>query len=323
MLFGTTSVEAAKRITPAIFPPHSDNAAGIELGYGIADVAGAALYQSGAYHHLHIKQILSVARQRAWTSADLATDEMKKAADALFGAPVGAYGTLARSSAGWRMTMTVFRGNRTAPVEVNLPSDAAQAVQLGGNAVAAAIASFDTTELADSKVHPRSRSGAAMSAYLSCYGVLVRQPMGLRESRVVEVAKLATARKDCEEAVKLDPGFVDAWAALSLASSLSLENERAAEALKQTRGSNAYIPLAILSEYWLTTRFESHTAGANVLRKGLATFPGALILRSYLGEHLNITREYQEALDVWNRYLGAVGRSPYALSQKAYSMARL
>ncbi|MEO1174482.1 MAG: tetratricopeptide repeat protein, partial [Myxococcota bacterium] len=123
--------------------------------------------------------------------------------------------------------------------------------------------------------------------------------------------------------MKLDPGFVDAWAALSLASSLSLQNDRAVEALRKAQGAQAYVPMTVLAEYWLATRFKDHPAGAAVLRKGLDSYPGSLIFLSYLGEHLNITRQFQEALAVWNRYLAAVNQSPYALSQKGYSMARL
>ncbi|MEL6339616.1 MAG: CDC27 family protein [Myxococcota bacterium] len=323
IVFGATSADAAKRITAAVFPLHSSEAAGVELGYGIADVAAAALYQSGAYQHLHLKQILSVARHRGWTSADLAGSRMTAAAAELLGAPVGSYGEIAKTDTGWRLTAKAFRGDRVAPVVVDLPADTARAVEIGGVALAKAIATLDKIGLAKGEVHPRSRSGAAMRAYLSCYATLVRQPMGLRESHVVEATTLAAARARCEDAVRLDPGFVDAWAALSLASSLSLQTERAAEALKRTRGLTAYVPFAILSEYWLATRFKSNDAGAAVLRDGVRTYPGAMIFLSYLGEHLNITRDFKEALAVWNRYLAATTRSPYALSQKGYSMARL
>lgn len=322
-VFGATSAHAAKRITSAVFPPHSTEAAGVELGYGIADVAGAALYQSGAYQHLHLKQILSVARHRGWTSADLAEAKMRNAAAKLLGAPVGSYGRVSKTDTGWRLTANVFRSDRVVPVVVDLPADAARAVEVGGLAVAKAIAGLDKIKLRKGEVHPRSSSGPAMRAYLSCYATLVRQPMGLRESHVVEATTLAAARGRCEEAVRLDPSFVDAWAALSLASSLSLQTERAGEALKRTRGLAAYVPFAVLSEYWLATRFKSNEAGATVLRDGVRTYPGAMIFLSYLGEHLNITRDFKEALAVWNRYLAATTRSPYALSQKGYSMARL
>lgn len=323
-LFGAVPAHAVKRITPAVFPPHSSAPAGVELGYGMADVAAAALYQSGAYHHLHLKQLLSMARHRGWTGADLAEPKMSQAAATLLGASVGAYGTVEKTGKGWRLSANVFRGEDTAPVVIELPADAARAVELGGLGLAKAIAARDGIALPKKiDVHPRSDSGAAMTAYLACYGTLVRQPMGLRKSHVVEADTLALARSRCEEAVRLDPGLVDAWAALSLASSLSLQNARAAEALKKTRGVRAYVPFAILSEYWLATRFKSNAAGATVLRDAVRAHPGSLIFASYLGEHLNITREYEEALTVWNRYLATVRRSPYALSQKGYSLARL
>ncbi|MEO1174481.1 MAG: hypothetical protein AAFX94_20865, partial [Myxococcota bacterium] len=188
----------AKRMTASLFPPHSSEPAGIELGYGIVDVAGAALYQSGAYHHLHTKQILSVARHRGWTSADLATDDMKGAGATLFGASVGAYGNIEKTATGWQLTMNVFQGNRHSKLARSLPADAAAAVQSGGLEIARAIAALGRIELPDRAVHPRGTSGAAMSAYLSCYAVLVRQPMGLRESHVVEVSTLAAARKRWE-----------------------------------------------------------------------------------------------------------------------------
>jgi len=317
--------QAIKRITPAVFPAHCTDAAGVELGYGIADHAGAALYATGAYTNLHLKQLLSMARYRGLTGAKLADAEASGTAAAVLGAPVGAYGTLKKTKSGWLLEMTVFdtRAGKQDPLSVKLPADAALAVKNGGVALAGAVAALDSIELASETVHPNSVSGEAMAAYLSCYAMLVRQPMGLRKSHVVDAATIAAARGKCETAVKADPAFAAAWAALSLASSLSMENERAAEALGKLRGETGYLPFAVLAEYWLATRFNSNAAGAVVLRDAARLHRGALIFLTYLGEHLNITKKYSEALTVWNRYLTGVNQSPYALSQKGYSMARL
>jgi tetratricopeptide (TPR) repeat protein len=315
------------RTTPVVFPPRASGALGQELALGITDRAGAELYATGYYNHLHIKQVLSMARHHGLTIDRLADPVVAKRSATLLGAQSGFYGTLSRLDKGWTLTGTVFdlRTNRHETMEHTLPADIAALVRDGGRALARALASLDGVELMDEEatIHPDTSLAEAMRNYLAGWSVLVRQPLGLRQSHVIDAGEINEARQHCIAATAADPQFAAAWAALSLASALALENEDAARALNHTRSVTGYLPLARLAQYWLATRFNSNAYGAVVLRDASREHPGALIFLAYLGEHLNITQKYSEALGVWNRYLKVVGHSPYAMAQKGYSMARL
>ena len=93
--------------------------------------------------------------------------------------------------------------------------------------------------------------------------------------------------------------------------------------MKKAQSVKGYLAFQRIAQYWWTTRFEGSAEGASVLRRSIKEFPGALIFLTYLGEHLNITRDYAEALETWNQYLDLLEESPYAMAQKGYSLARL
>lgn len=318
---------APKRITQVVLPLWSPGPVGRELGFGIADRAGALLLTSGDYNHVHLKQALSLGRSHGWRLADLAQLDTARSAAELLGAQVGVCGRVqAAKPAGFRLKLVAFdlRTGKTRQQEVALPADRARAVAQGSAKVAALVAALDGVELpAGDGVQPASKSAAAMADYLSCAAVLIVQPMGLRKSHVVDPDRLAGALGKCQRAVELDPGLTAAWAALSLARSLVLKHEQAAAALGRARQTSGYLPLRTLAHYWLATRFRSSAEGAAVLRRAIQQQPGALVFHTYLGEHLNISREYRAALAVWQRYQQLVEQSPYARAQQGYSLARL
>ncbi len=316
-----------RRLSPAIFPFYSECQEGRNLAFGIAERAGAELFQTGSYNHFHLKQVLRASRQQRLSLEALSTQEAALNAATILGAQCGVFGTLKRGEkGGWVLRFTAFdlRSGENKDVRMDLPVDQAKTVRIAGTAVAAAIASLDGVRLTENlQVHPRTDSAVAMGAYLACFAVLVEQPMGLRKSHVLDSGRMAAARKACEKAVKVDPDFAAAWATLSLAYSLSFKNAEAARALKRARQAKGYLPFGRIAHYWLATRFRSSADGARVLNQAIRDFPGALIFLTYLGQHLNIVRKYDEALDVWNRYLEFVMKSPWAMAQKGYSLARL
>lgn len=217
-----------------------------------------------------------------------------------------------------------LRRSKLVQKRIVLPKAIASAVQKGAMALASSVASLDSVKVPkDKRVQPDCNSSKAMSDYLSCAAVLIEQPLGLRKSHVVDPARLKGAGKKCELATRLDPHFGAAWALLSLTRAMSLDGQQASKALQQASGTTGYMPFFTLAKYWLATRFDSSQKGQDVLSEAVRAQPGALIFRTYLGEHLNITRKYKKALGVWDRYLAVVPRSPYAMAQKAYSLARL
>ena len=318
---------APKRITPVVLPLWSEGPVGRELGFGIADKAGALLEATGDYNHVHLKQVLNLVRGHDWRLKQLTEPELAKRAIWLLGAQLGLGGSLrSRADGGFELTFSVYdlRTGKQSSGQAALPAGVAAAVDQGALALAAAIAELDGVKLAaQAKVHPDTRVDGAMQAYLACAAVLIEQPMGLRKSHVVDPARMSGARQQCQRAVRLDPEFSAAWATLSLANSLALQSEEAARALEAARKAEGYLAFKTLAHYWLATRFGSNAEGAKVLDEAIAARPGALIFRTYLGEHLNVTRQYDRALQVWRGYLDQVARSPYAQAQEGYSLARL
>ena len=90
-ILGSVSLAQAgepTRLTPALFPAHAPDA-GRELAVGIADRAGAELYATGKYNHLHLKQVLSMARYHGLTAEKLAKKEHAEKAAVILGAQIG------------------------------------------------------------------------------------------------------------------------------------------------------------------------------------------------------------------------------------------
>jgi tetratricopeptide (TPR) repeat protein len=323
-------VPGPKRISAAVFPPRAEDAEGRQLAMGLADRAGGLLFASGSYDHFHVKQLLAMTRHHVLTLDRLAAidgPEGALQACSILGARAGVAGSLTRrAGGGWVLELTAFDRDtgRRQTARVELPADAAVAVREGGRAMAVALAALHGTKLpADPGIHPDTTSGPAMQAYLGCFTTLVSQPMGLRASQVLDRQALAGARAACQRAVELDPSFAAAWATLSLALSLSFENEEAARALERAQRAPGYLPFARLSRYWLATRFQGHEDGARVLGDALVAYPGALIFLTSLGEHLNVSKRYEEAQEAWERYLTIVPRSAFGLAQQGYALARL
>ncbi len=322
-----TPATDAPRLTPVVFPPAAPNAEGEALALGLAERAAAELYATGRYNHLHLKQVLSLMRQRGVTSAALGDEAAITATAPLLGAELGAFGELRSTDGQWTLTMSVFdlRHRRLEGLTTPLGQDFALAVETGGRAIAAALAAFDGVALSSARetIHPHTTSDEAMRAFLDCFAVLVRQSLGLRKAHTIAPQTLADARARCEAATAADPGFAAGWAALSFARALSFDHQAAEQALRQARAASGYLPLTVLAHYWLATRFSGNDAGTEVLRRAVETSPGALIFLTYLGEHLNIVARYDEALATWQRYLAIVAESPYAMAQAGYSLARL
>ncbi len=319
--------QESPRWTPALFPPMAQGKAAEELAMGIVARANAELYATNRYNHLHTKQVLSMARHHGYDGEKLADlDVARKAAKVLNVKRAGSGKLTAKKGGGWTYDFVVFAtdGDRKAYKKVELPTGTAAAVKEGGHALAEAMAALDGVTLATGKtLHPETDSDKAMKAYLSCYATLIRQPMGIRNPAVIADKKLQKAVNDCEIATKADKYFYAAWAAQSLAYSLQGKDRKASVALVPARDARGYLPFYYLARYWLITRYRTGFQGAQVMRVAVQKHPGSLIYKTYLGEHLNVTRQYKEALSVWEDYLQQFPGNAFAMANKGYALARL
>jgi tetratricopeptide (TPR) repeat protein len=326
-------VPGPQRVTVAVFPPRADDAEGRRLALGLADRAGGLLFASGSYNHFHPKQLLAMTRHHALSLDQLQTldgPEGAREAAQVLGTRAAWAGTLTRRPDGGYLLAGVAFDRDTGQrqdLRLELPRDAAAVVRDGGRAVAAAVAGLHQGRLpaegGEGGLPPASDSGPAVEAYLACFATLVEQPLGLRAAQVLDRGRLSAARQACQRAVELDPAFGAAWATLSLAQALGFEDEAAARSLERAERARGYLPFAGLARYWLATRFQGPEDGARVLEAAVAAHPGALIFLTSLGEHLNVSKRFGDALEVWERYLKLVPDSPFGLAQKGYALARL
>ncbi len=325
---GAVEQEQSPRWTPALFPPMAKGSVAEELALGIVSRANAELYATHRYNHLHTKQVLSMARQHGYDAQAFADLDVARKAAKLLNVQRAISGKLTpKKDGGWVYDFAVFstEDDRKTYKKIELPAGTAAAVKEGGSALAEALAALDGVKLDERKIylHPETDSDEAMKAYLSCYATLIRQPMGIRNPAVIEDKELNEAIAKCEIATQKDKHFYAAWAAKSLAYSLKGEDRKASVALVPARDARGYLPFYYLARYWLITRYRTGFAGAQVMRVAVRKHPGALIYQTYLGEHLNVTKQYKEALSVWEDYLRQFPGNAFAMANKGYALARL
>jgi tetratricopeptide (TPR) repeat protein len=317
---------AAPRPTVAVLPPRSDSLADSELGLLLQDRATGLLAVSGSFEVLHLKQVLSMVDQEDLPIGDLEHFEGAQAAATHLGADMVVYGHLAKADSGWTLAITASRAPASkapAPQSVMLPVNLADAVEVGGFAMAQAAAQLARLTLTTEKLPPETHSAEAMAGYGKCFPVLMRQPIGIDNPTVLLDEELGLAILGCQAAVDADPKFQEALAALGLALAIRGEDSRAIQTLSKVDEARLYLPLYTLGRFWLGTRYVSSEAGSMVLRTAIAANPDVLLLRGYLAEQLNALGEHSAALNVWSDYLSRSPRSTFAMAKVAYTTSKL
>src|SRR5688500_712908 len=164
-----------------VFPMVGSSDAELQLGLGIADRAAAELLGTNKVHQFHVKQVLSMLGHHRVAPEAVGTAQVAEEGAKILGAEVGVFGRLRGDSL--EVELFDLRKNQRASHRVTLPKGAAAAVRDGGRAIAKHVLALagQSGEL-PAAAQPDSKSDAAMESYLACFRVLVRQPMGQRES---------------------------------------------------------------------------------------------------------------------------------------------
>jgi tetratricopeptide (TPR) repeat protein len=126
-----------------------------------------------------------------------------------------------------------------------------------------------------------------------------------------------------EDAVRYDPDFGDAWAALGVSQTLlgkSAESWRSFG--KATALGAGHHPTAVLGAAFVRMRQGRYDEAATILQNAIARHPGFLHARGYLGELYIERKDWAKAREVFDAYAAQVPEHPWVLAQRGYVRAK-
>ncbi len=313
---------AEPRKVLAVFPPAASEPDANELGYLIQTRAVAALEPTERFQELHLKQLLDAATREALDPADLGDPKGAALLAKLVGANVWVFSELTKGEKGYALSLNATDGKRTLKLDLSLGHDASRAVVAGATSIAQTVVRLEGIQGYKSPpVQPNSTSDAAMRALGHCFGIAVRQPMGIENPAVLEPKLLEEAVSSCQEAIKTDPKLTAARTTGALCAAILGKDQEAVKLLGDGQGLEDD-PFYWTSRFWLVTRYQSNDAGTKVLEAAIAKKPGFTLARSYLGELLDALGQHERATQVWKDYVAAVPDDPFVAARLARSLAR-
>jgi tetratricopeptide (TPR) repeat protein len=267
---------------------------------------------------LHVKQLLRALERHHIDPKQLSDAAVAARARSLLGAPLFIYGRLSEAKGGWLLEVHSLDDKGVSPSQtLPLPPSLHEAIEAGARALESGV---DPKNVA---AHLGSGNDAAVSNYATCYAILIHQPIGIESPTVLSAPELGRAVKACRSAVSGDPKFEAAWAALGLALAISGQDAEAIQALLKVHPAESYQPLYWLARYWLVTRYQSAEAGVAALQQATKAYPGFLLARGYLAEHLMVTGKAADALQVWQDYSALLPKNAFLRGRVSATLARL
>jgi tetratricopeptide (TPR) repeat protein len=305
----------------AFLPPVGDTASDSALGLIMHARAEQILVEAGAPAVINLRHVVAVAELLGAPPASWWDGPGTERIARLLGARRFVAARLhARGAAGFTLeTRIVEAGRLGPPVTTPLPFGLAAAWSAGARALAmqATGAIEPPTDAHASAVPDR-----AVGRLAACYGALLAQPIVLESPPLLRGESLDAAAADCREALALAPGLDEARGALALALAIADHGREAAEVLAKAQATG-YVPSLWLAHYWLATRYRSPDAGLGVLREVVRRWPGSLLARSLLAEHLYVTHDDAAALRAWNEAAALTPGSALARARASAVLARL
>ncbi len=319
---------SAADLTPVVVLPTVVESGKVSEGIPLAiqEKASSLLLSTNRYAVVHSRQVSSMASRHRMKLDSLGDANNARLAAERLGAKVFAFSSLAPVKNGWTLKISVSRVGDPSTVASTAEISAGEGALAFSSAaaIAAAVAQFEKGE------NPKADGAdlgalkdAAVRDYSTCISLVNRQSLGIENPTILNEAELIRAVGLCGSAVKADPTFQAAWAALALASAVGGNDERAIFALSQTRSATTLIPNAVLARFWLVSRYQSPADAETVLKDAVAKNPGFLLGRTYLGELYNGTNRHADAAKIWQDYATLMPNNPYAVSKLAYTLARM
>jgi tetratricopeptide (TPR) repeat protein len=315
------------RVRAVVFPPVLAGKSSLGLELVMHEKASALLLLTRRYDTVHHRQIASMAANHMMKPADFGDANLARRAAERLGAKSFAWATGKQTDKGW--DLEAFAGHVGDPavekMTASVPAAEAQAVPQAALLLAQVLAKADKVELpaGGANLQPNTSKDLAMKSYAACLTGVSKQPLGIENPPVIEGEELAKSLQLCEAAVKADPNFSGAWAALALAAAIDNRDQRAVEALGKIDPMANFIPNQTLARFWLVSRFQSPEAGEAVLREAMQREPGFLLAQTYLAELYNRLGRYAEAATVWQDYAKKSPGNTFVISRLAYTLSRL
>jgi tetratricopeptide (TPR) repeat protein len=324
---GKPAAPAPERIRAVVLPPVLNGKASPGLELVVDEKATALLLLTGKYDTIHFRQVASMAANHMIKPADLGEPNAARKAAERLGAKTFAWATAKSSDKGWELEAFASHVGEAAveKMTATVPATEAAMVAQTGLLLAQVIAKADKIELpaGGGNLQPNTAKDLAMKSYAACLTGISKQPLGIENPPVIEGEELAKSLQLCEAAVKADPNFSAAWAALALAAAIDNRDQRAVEALGKIDPMANFIPNQTLARFWLVSRFQSPEAGEAVLREAMQREPGFLLAQTYLAELYNRLGRHSDAATVWQDYAKKSPGNTFVISRLAYTLARL
>lgn len=283
------------------------------MGVAAADALLDVVVQQNKDNFITMKQLDSVLRRR-----DLRLDDAAVQANAL---------ELARALGATDLISGEINATGSEAVLT------AQRIKTGGGAVAAAEASGAQKDLAklaqllakdllgaSELPPPITHSEKALEAAARCEIILTRQPLGAHSRITLAPPKLDEGEKECKAAIAADPklGLAHAGYAVTLTA-----RGRFAEARKEARKTDRFVPFAVLAEAFAARKGKDPQAWSDILARAADERPGFLHAIGYLAEDRMEQGDDKEALVYLERYLQRSPGHTWAMGKKARELAKL
>jgi tetratricopeptide (TPR) repeat protein len=315
----SVAVAAPRRPVVAFLPPHGVSPELLPLALLIDARASELVEESGTVNELHLKQVHRALDEEGF-SGDLLDAKVAESARLALGADRVAAFTLV---AGKQLVMRglVVDGKKPRPFTATLPTAWSGALEQGSAAVAKALLAGAPLPKKPA-AQPGSSNGEALAALGRCYGIVIRQPLGVENPTVLDVTALEGAVAECTRALELDPALRFAQATQALALAILGRDEAAAKALAALGDADDVLEVYTLARFWLLTRYQSNEAGVAFLADVVKRRPGELIARSYLGETQFALGAWADAEKTWRTYVEQAPAAAFGWGRLSKALAR-
>ena len=334
-LVGTTgSAQAARdeeRPTVLILPFEHNGQAGTDSGYAAQLRTYGVLTALRTLNLLHPKQLNRVLERYEGRLKDLEEDARLRQLGSVLGADFVLYGTIDEKPGQTQIKLSLSPTHSSAPQAMILKAkDLIRAFDELRGALVSLMANTGVFAITGqpqvpeiNQVSPVTSNLKALLEYTGCHRVVIRQPIGILDPVVIDTKSIDQAIQRCLAALKADPNFADAKAALALAYALNGNQQQAERYLAQVKGSAVFLPLYWLGKFWILSRHYDIDLALRALDESIEKNPGFLLARGYLGESQIALGRYQEAIDTFKAYVATAPRQSFAMGRLGYAASKM
>jgi tetratricopeptide (TPR) repeat protein len=318
------AIEATAAPSVMVMPFGSKDGLIGEAGHAI-QLRAVGVVATGGVNEIHPKQINRVLEHHARRLAPLPEDQRTTEVATVLGADFVVTGTLERGAndVGIAFQVRSLDGKKSANGRVKGATLMA-ALEPFSSELAAVLAKVGAFAGAPAGVvTPVTSNEEALLEYAGCHRILIEQPIGIQTPTLLDVRRIDSAIRQCKEALKNDPAFADAKAALGFLYALAEDQKQAEKHLAMVKDEKAFLPMYWIGKFWVVSRYHDIDAAIRTLEAGIDTHPGFLLARGYLGDSLVALARYEAALAAFQKYLELTPNQPWVMGRIGYVSSKL